>query len=151
MKRGFTLTEMLAVIVIIGLLVIIMFPAYLDSSNRIKNSNLVNIQNIVSKSMLDYANKYFIDEIKPSSNQCRGNDCNIYFSINYIKAKGIFQTANGDIINPVTNADLEGYVRISYNPAKYILESTFFPDLSTCTAGRYAEVINGVEEITRCN
>ena len=126
MKKGFTLTELLAVVVIIAILIIIMFPSYINTSNDIKNSNLENIKSILSKSMLDHANKYYIDDIKPAVNKCSDEtSCCIYFSINFIKEKEIFQTANGNIVNPVTNADLEGYIKVVYNPNKYLLEANY--------------------------
>ena len=152
MKKGFTITELLAVLVIISILIIVMFPTYINTSNSIKESNLENIKSIISKTMLEYANKHYIDEIKPSISKCSDQaPCCMYFSINFIKEKDIFQTTNGDIIDPVTNKSLEGYIKVTYNINRYLLEAEYAEDLSTCGKCKYADVENGVEKVEVCS
>ena len=152
MKNGFTITELLAVLVIMSVLIIVMFPAYINTSNSIKDSNLENIKSILSKTVLDYAEKNYIDEIKPSINKCSDQaPCCMYYSINFIKLKNIFQTTNGDIINPVTNKSLTGYIKVTYNTTRYLLESSYEEDLSSCGHCKYADVENGIEKIEVCS
>ena len=125
MNKGFTLVELLSVILVLGIVIIIAIPSYLNITNNIKNSNLENIKKMVSTSMLNYANKYYLDDIKPANNTCSTNNCCVYYSIRYIKENNIFQTTDGSIINPVTNLDLDGYVKVSYDTSNLELLAEF--------------------------
>lgn len=125
MKKGFTLVEVIAVVVILGLLALIAIPSYMKAAAAVKNSNLNNIQTMITSSMLNYANLHYIDEIKPSNNTCSSNNCCKYYSIEYIKQNRIFQTTNGKITNPVTNEELEGYIKVSYDTTKLELTAEY--------------------------
>ena len=123
-KNGFTLTELLAVIVIIGLLIIIMFPAYIEISNSMKETSLKNTKSILVNNMLEEANKKYIDEIKPAGNTC-DSECYKCYPIDFIVNNGIFQTTDGKITNPETNQDLDGFVKISFDIDNYKLKGEF--------------------------
>ena len=137
MKKGFTLTELLAVIVILSILVIITIPIYNKVSNDIKESNLDNTKEMVANTMLNYANKYLLDVIKPAANKCStASSCCKYYSINYIKNNHIFETSNGKITNAVTNSELTGYIKVYYNTTTLSLESEYVNTIPTnCTNG----------------
>ena len=137
MKKGFTLTELLAVIVIISVLIIITIPVYNKISSDIKESNLENTKEMVANTMLNYANKYLIDVIKPAANKCStASSCCKYYSINYIKNNHIFETSNGKITNAVTNSELTGYVKVYYNVETLSLEAVYSASIpSSCGNG----------------
>ena len=84
-KKGFTLVELIAVIVILGMIIIIAYPAYINIANDMKKSNFENTTKILANTVLNYANKYDIDNIKPANNTCSNNNCCIYYSIEFIK------------------------------------------------------------------
>ena len=128
MKKGFTLVEVLAVILILGSLAIIAIPSYMGASNSVKSNNLKSIKTMISTTMLNYANQNYIDEIKPSNNTCSSNNCCKYYSVDFIKENNIFQTTNGNITNPVTGDDLDGYVKISYDTTRLELIAEFKDD-----------------------
>ena len=130
MKNGFTLVELLAVIVIISMLMIIAVPTYNKVASDIRESNLEQTKNILESTMLNYANKNLIDDIKPANNDCSSGNCCKYYSIDYIKNNHIFETTDGSIKNPVTNDELEGFIKISYNINNFELESTYKEDSS---------------------
>ena len=123
-EKGITLAELLAVIVIIGFLIIIMFPAYIEISNSMKNTSLNNTKDILVNNMLEEANKKYIDEIKPAGNTCN-NECYKCYPIDFIVNNGIFQTTDGKITNPKTNQDLEGFVKISFDINNFKLKGEF--------------------------
>ncbi len=142
MKKGFTLVEVLAVIVILGLLALIAIPSYIKASSSVKESNLNNIKTMVTTTMLNYANLNYIDQIKESNNTCSNNDCCKYYSIEYMKNNNIFQANNGQLINPVTGAELTGYVKISFDTTKLELVSEFKDnanDIGNCEKVEYEE------------
>lgn len=125
MKKGFTLVELLAVVAIIGLLIVIVMPVYNNIAKDVRETNLESTKKIITDTMLNYANKNVIDDIKPANNNCSNGTCCKYYSISYIVNNGIFQTSNGEVINPVTNEPLEGYIKLSYNTSKHLLEAEY--------------------------
>ena len=115
MKKGFTLVELLAVIVLLGILSVITIPVINSASNRVKENNLETLKSTLGLTMINYASKYYLDDIKPSGSVCENNDCCVYFDINYIREYNIYQSNNGKLLNPVTGEDLEGYIKVSYD------------------------------------
>ena len=136
MKKGFTLTELLAVIVILSILTIIAIPTYQKIAEDVRKSNLETMKSIISSTMLGYANKYLIDEIKPANKNCTDGCCK-YYSVEYIVNNNIYVTTKEkNIINPVTNQKLEGYIKVSYNIDKYQLESEYIENIpNNCDNG----------------
>ena len=122
MKNGFTLTELLAVLVLLSILMIIAIPTYNKITNDIKKANLESTITMLENTMLNYANKYLIDDIKPAGNNCLNGNCCKYYSVSYIKNNNIFE---GSITNPVTNQELTGYIKLSYDISSYILNSEY--------------------------
>ena len=139
MKNGFTLTELLAVIAILGVIMIIAIPSYNNIANEIKKSNLESMKSMITAATIDYANKHDIDAIKPATQKCNGttNNCCKYYSINAIAQNGIFQTTNGKITNPTTGSELQGYIKVYYDTSKYVLNGTYETSITNnnCFAG----------------
>lgn len=145
MKKGFTLVELISVILILGVLAVIAIPTYINTSNSIKSSNLESIKKMISTTMLNYATTHYLDDIKPANNTCAQNNCCKYYSVKFIKENNIFQTTSGSIVDPVTNLDLEGYVKVSYDTNALELKSEFKEnkdDIGNC------EVVDYIDEET---
>ena len=123
------MVEIIAVISIMSIIAIIALPTYNNVSQKIKQQNLANKENVIKNQMLKYAQRYLIDEIKPSCfgccqapNTCNNNIFTDTFDLyQFITAKGIYDAETFDndgkavIINPVTNKKLCGSVNITYN------------------------------------
>lgn len=136
-EKGFTLVELLAALSILAILVIIAVPAFNTVNNQTRIASLENRKKAITGAMLNYANKYLIDEIKPEDKKCTNNisdgsdGCCKTFSINYMIVNGIYFTneKNDDNkkieINPVTNKPLEGYVAVYYDSSKFTLDAKF--------------------------
>lgn len=132
-EKGFTLVELLAALSILAILVIIAVPAFNTVNNQTRSASLENRKKAITGAMLNYANKYLIDEIKPEDKKCTNIDdgCCETFSINYMIVNGIYFTneKNDDNkkieINPVTNKPLEGYVAVYYDSSKFTLDAKF--------------------------
>ena len=125
MKNGFTLVELLAVIILLGILSIITIPVINNASKKVKENNLENLKTTLGTTMINYANKYFIDEIKPSGSTCDNDECCAYFDINYIREYNIYQSNNGKLINPLTGENLTGYIKISFDKTNYELTAEY--------------------------
>ena len=126
MKNGFTLTELLAVIIILSILMIIAIPTYNKVASDIKETNNdFKNKKILANTMLNYANKNLIDDIKPAGNNCSTSNCCKYYSIDYIIRNNIFTASNGTVKNAVTNDELTGYIKVSYDTSKYALVAEY--------------------------
>ena len=55
-KKGFTLVELISVVVLLSIILILVIPAYTQIEGQIKNSNLKNKKSMISNAMLEYAN-----------------------------------------------------------------------------------------------
>ena len=131
-EKGFTLVELLAALSSLAILVSIAVPAFNTVNNQTRSASLENRKKAITGAMLNYANKYLIDEIKPEDKKCTNIDgCCETFSIKYMIVNGIYFTSekNDDNkkieINPVTNKPLEGYVAVYYDSSKFTLDAKF--------------------------
>lgn len=143
-NKGFTLVELLAALTIISILVIIAVPSYNKVSSDTKKTSLENKQKAITTAMLNYANKYYIDDIKKEDNNggisCLNKGCCKSYSVKYIVTNGIYYTSEKikdesgteykTEINPVTGEELTGYVAIYYDTNNFKLAATFASDLA---------------------
>ncbi len=132
MKNGFTLVEIISVIVILSLVVIISVPAYSEMSSAIKTTTYNNKISAINSSTLKYASAYLLDDIKPES--CKSNCHKCYDLYDFIIKNGIYVTektledGTDVIINPLTNEKLEGCVDITFNISDASLEVNFITE-----------------------
>ncbi len=146
-NKGFTLVELLAALTIISILVIIAVPSYNKVSSDTKKTSLENKKKAITTAMLNYANKYYIDDIKKEDNNggtsCLNYGCCKSFSVKYIVTNGIYYTSeklkdeNGNEykteVNPVTGEELSGYVAVYYDINNFKLAASFVNDLEELT------------------
>ena len=131
MNKGFTLVELIAVIVILGLLVVITTPAYDTINRNIRTRNYQSKQSAIASETLSYVEKYLKDEVYDGTNQ----NHNLCFSINYLIQNGIISSDSEKdeyILNEVTNKRFEGndiYIEISYDTNDLKLKAKM-PDMN---------------------
>ena len=121
-KKGFTLVELISVVVLLSIILILVIPAYTQIEGQIKNSNLKNKKSMISNAMLEYANTNLLDKLKPLG-QTGTNE--LYYSLDYIIANNIFAASETDsqgnkmFLNPITNDKLYGCIKVTYDVNKF--------------------------------
>lgn len=114
MNKGFTLVELIAVIIILSLLIIITTPAYDSISNNIKTRNYESKKSTIKSQTLSYVEKYLKDKVYP------GGDTEYYcFTVEYLIQNGIISSDDDNdeyIENNVSNKKYRTgiYVQVYY-------------------------------------
>ena len=127
-KKGFTLVELISVVVLLSIILILVIPAYTQIEGQIKNSNLKNKKSMISNAMLEYANTNLLDKLKPLG-QTGTNE--LYYSLDYIIANNIFAASETDsqgnkmFLNPITNDKLYGCIKVTYYVNKFEVKTEF--------------------------
>ncbi len=127
-KKGFTLVELISVVVLLSIILILVIPAYTQIEGQIKNSNLKNKKSMISNAMLEYANTNLLDKLKPLG-QTGTNE--LYYSLDYIIENNIFAASETDsqgnkmFLNPVTNDKLYGCIKVTYDVNKFEVKTEF--------------------------
>ena len=136
-NKGFTLVEIIAVIVILGLLVVITTPAYNSISNNIKTRNYESKKNTIESDTLSYVEKYLKDDVYDGKNY---NHC---FTVGYLIENGIISSDNEKeeyILNDIDNieyTDDKAYVLVFYNNNNFKLEAEFIENTKDETTGKF--------------
>ena len=117
MKKGFTVVELLASIVIMGLIIVISIPAYNGISKIIKENNYNSKITMITKSSSRYINKYHKDLVFNDDKKRT-----ICYTIKYLITKNVFESdvKNGiGITDPLHGGKLDGYVVATYDLNDY--------------------------------
>ncbi len=120
MNKGFTLVELIAVVVILSLIAIITTPAYDSISNNIKTRNYESKKNTIKAHTLSYVEKYLKNETYDGSNTEIGSNT-LCFSVNYLIRNGIISSDSETdeyIENNVTGEKYRGdkiFVKVEYD------------------------------------
>ena len=135
MNKGFTMVELLTVIIILAAIMIIAIPSYTRVSDDIKEKSLENKTDVITHSTLKFVKLHLIDDIKPAGNTCtlEKNCCKYYDLYDFVLEYGLYTSEDEDdegliVINPVTNTKLNGVVRIYYDKDILDLKGEFIQD-----------------------
>lgn len=139
-KKGFTLVELMASLVILSLISVLMFSTIQTSSNNVKKKNYENIKKMIIESTISYIvnsskEGYSLDNIK-GTNKCNEIlDCAREYSVGDILDKNIYysSTKNSDdkltILNPITGEGMRNKkFLIYYDTETYSLKGVFYED-----------------------
>ena len=105
MKRGFTLVELLAVLILLGVVSLIAIP----SIGKILNRSREKARESTKNELIEAAKNYYADNIRElpddGSHKC--------LSVSEIEENGYI--SNDDIVDPTTEEKLTGYVKIYFD------------------------------------
>ena len=105
MKRGFTLVELLAVLILLGVVSLIAIP----SIGKILNRSREKARESTKNELIQAAKNYYADNIRElpddGSHKC--------LSVSEIEENGYI--SNDDIVDPTTEEKLTGYVKIYFD------------------------------------
>ena len=105
MKRGFTLVELLAVMILLGVVSLIAIP----SIGKILNRSREKARESTKNELIKAAKEYYADNIRElpddGSHKC--------LSVSEIEESGYI--SNDDIVDPTTEEKLTGYVKIYFD------------------------------------
>lgn len=114
MNKGFTLVELIAVIVILALVVVITTPAYDSISKNIKERNYTSKQSTIKSETLAFVEKYLKDEVYNGyykddfDNEVNDKGKRLCFTVDYLIRNGIISSDSETdeyILNNVTGEE----------------------------------------------
>ena len=118
MNKGFTLVELIAVVVILALIAIITTPAYDSISGSIKTRNYESKKSTIKAQTLSYVERYMKNDIYNGPSDKGKKIC---FTVNYLIQNGIISSDSDTeeyIVNDITNKKFQGtekYIEIYYD------------------------------------
>lgn len=148
MKRnGFTLVEILAVLIILALLIALSIPAYVNVFNSIKRDNF-NAKVIEVETAANKMGEKVKDEVKNAGRTCMESDISKLISKGYL----ISESEYDDVIyNPTDNTALSGKVKICYCPTTYNIESHYVVDFNARVVYHKGDKVLSGNKIYICN
>lgn len=109
MKKGFTLVELLVVIVILGLIAMVVYPAIVKVINDSKESAYETQEKIIIKAAKEWAVEHPSE--LPSDESTTGSVC-----LTTLLQEGYIDNS---IKNPYTSQEMNGYVEIVLTSNRY--------------------------------
>lgn len=125
-KNGFTLVEILAVLVILGVLIALSIPAYTTVMIDVKRDNY----NSKVKEMEIAANKYgekVKDEVKNTGNACYNQEISSLVRRGYLLSESDYEDI---ILDPITNEAYKGTIKTCYCKKTYDIKSYYVEDFN---------------------
>ena len=124
-KKGFTLVELLGVLVVLGLISVIIVPKVIDSITTSKEAAYQTQVETIENA----AKKYGIsnDLLYPKEGEKK------YIAVKDLIAVG--ELSNKEIINPKTGNKMNGYVLVEYNSGYQQYEYTYVEEIDENTLG----------------
>lgn len=120
MKKGFTLVELLAVVVLLGIISAIVVPVV---GNQIETARKNAYKQTVN-SIEEAAKRYGVTHMLGYPLEEQGLSLDVLVSEGYLEEK--------DLVNPINDQKLSGCVFYKWNPESNIYEYRYDPDTS-CT------------------
>lgn len=120
-KNGFTVVEMMAVLVILGLLIVIGIPAYIQVFNQLKRDNYNDKIRMIETAAIKYASS-IKDEIKNAPNGCKVYKVVDLIENGYVESDG---TVENYVTDPITGGRLEQNIYVCYSNSSYDLKAYY--------------------------
>lgn len=121
MKKGFTLVELLAVLIILGLIIVIAIPSYTQIYTSIKRSNMQSKVTEVETAALKYGN-LIKDDIKNAEGNCKTIKVATLIEKGYIVSEDDVEAV---IYDPTDNSALDGDIYLCYCKSKMDITANY--------------------------
>ncbi len=121
MKKGFTLVELLAVLIILGLIIVIAIPSYTQIYSSIKRSNMQSKVTEVETAALKYGN-LIKDDIKNAKGNCKTIKVATLIEKGYITSEDDVEAV---IYDPTDNSALDGDIYLCYCKSKMDITANY--------------------------
>ena len=125
MKRGFTLVELMAVIIILAVISLIVFPTMVKTISKAKEDLYQNQIETLEKASKDWSVKN-TDKLPEEDNS---DMC--YIKIGTLSLEGFIE--NKEVENPETGEPMTGCVLVRYNTTYNQYEFTYNEDENSCS------------------
>ncbi len=126
MNKGFTLVELLAVLILMALLVVITIPGYTTVYSGVKRSNYHGKITEIESAALKYGAK-IKDEIKDAGNTCITKSIADLIEMGYLVSE---EDAEAVIHNPSNNSTMDGDIRMCYCQDKFDIEAYYYEEFN---------------------
>ena len=131
-NKGFTLVEVISIVVILALLLVLTAPTYSSVSDNIKERNWASKKSVIEKQTIEFVNNYMKDDTYTG-----GTPKKICFSAGFLIRNGIITSEDEKreiIINDITKdeyADDTVVIAVSYNEStRKLISYTITDNLS---------------------
>lgn len=125
-KNGFTLVELLATLIILGLLIVLTIPAYTTVYSGIRRENYNGKVSEITAAALKYGSS-IKDEIKNANERC------VTTTVDFLITKGLLVSESDSsnvIYNPTNEKPLDANIKICYSIPKFDLVAYYIQDFS---------------------
>ncbi len=110
MRKGFTMVELLAVIVIMAMLIVLVIPGFINVYSSMKRQNQQGKISELEASALKYGST-IKDEIKNAPSSCVNVSIDYLITHSYIMSE---KEGSNVIMDPTTNSPLNGDINLCY-------------------------------------
>lgn len=147
MKKGFTLVEMLAVILLLGIVIILLIPAYTKIYSDIRRDNYEAKITEIEVAAAKYAS-LIKDEIKDSESTCVDVSIEELIKSGYL----VSESDGTDVIyDPTTNEELKGTIKMCYCITTYDVNTYYTQEFIETNIYRKGDKVYYDNRIYQCN
>ena len=145
-RNGFTLVEILAIMIILGLLMVLTIPAYTSIYSGIKRNNYQNKLVELSTAAKKYGNK-IKDEVKVA-----GDACKTIKVAELIKKGYISSDLDGEpaLLNPTDQTKMEGDVKICYCENDFDIDAFYTTPFNPQVIYHVGDVVSDGNTLYEC-
>lgn len=145
-RNGFTLVELLGVLIIISLLIVLSIPAYASIYTNVRRENYNSKIKEITNAALKYGSN-FKDEIKNSEGRC------ITTNVDFLIKKGELlseEDIKNVIYNPTNGEELSGDIKICYSLQDFDLVAYYVQNFEESKRYYKNEIVTYSDKMYRC-
>lgn len=146
MRKGFTLVEVLAVLIILGILIVITIPSFMGILTDTKRTSFNSKVTQIETAALKYAEKTK-DDIKNTGSSCSTTTVSKLIELGYLSSES---DSRNVIFNPTDNTDMSGNIKLCYCTSSFDVEAYYTVDYNSSTVYHTGEKIVKDNKIYRC-